>query len=392
MTNRLKTVFIVLSAWLLAAICPALGASAEEAISSEFVRGYATAVLERIEGSRNYIVEFKDQLLRVEFDRQPASSFDSILDELLAIDGVAVIEITIDEIVVAEASKGDRAIASATDNRDATESAPAERGDVIDESSDPEQPRNLFPPGELFAPLLADPRWPHFSASHLWYLSGDDIERVGSVVFGESMSLVRSSESSWGQFELGLQAGVFSAFDLERGSSELVNSDYLVGLTATHRQGEITSMLRYYHQSSHLGDEYLIRTDAQRIGLSFEVLDLLVSAEPLKWLRLYGGGGLLIHRSPALERGLLQTGVELQGVGVMQGDYVRPILGADFQFREEHDWKGDVSIRGGVQIVHPLFSWTRIQVLAEYYSGRSPDGQFYERRIETIGLGVHLGI
>lgn len=31
-----------------------------------------------------------------------------------------------------------------------------------------------------------------------------------------------------------------------------------------------------------------------------------------------------------------------------------------------------------------------MQILLEYYSGRSPNGQFFSQDIELLGIGVHL--
>ena len=119
---------------------------------------------------------------------------------------------------------------------------------------------------------------------------------------------------------------------------------------------------------------------------------MLVSYDPWQWLRLYGGGGVLVHREPALDRGILQTGIELHSPQAFVSGFLRPIAAADFQFRQESDWKQDVSIRSGIQIEHPFLRRTQLQLLVEFYSGRSPNGQFYDRRIETIGIGLYLAI
>jgi hypothetical protein len=371
------------------------------ASSPEFIRGYATAVLERAHSQVDFYVRVVGPELSVDFETKPDVPYDTILRGLLAIDGVEHAKIRVGGVLAMELRSPAMSVGS-TDVP--SPSTPNAIGAVTSETEESDEPGvqpvltntkerwEVFSFGELFEPLLADPRWPHFSASHLWYLSDDELERVGSATFGESFSFLRSPRGPSGQWEFGLQAGVFSVFDLEASSSDLVNADYLVGLTATHHLGDFTSMLRIYHQSSHLGDEFLLRNRVDRINLSFEVLDLLVSYDPWQWLRLYGGGGVIVHREPALDRGILQAGLELESPVAFAGGYLRPILASDFQFREESDWHEDVSVRGGVQIEHPFLRRTRLQILAEFYSGRSPNGQFYDRRIETIGLGIHLGI
>jgi hypothetical protein len=35
-------------------------------------------------------------------------------------------------------------------------------------------------------------------------------------------------------------------------------------------------------------------------------------------------------------------------------------------------------------------SWLRLQILSQYFRGNSPNGQFFDRRIEYAGVGAHL--
>jgi hypothetical protein len=365
----------------------------EERTNLDFIEGYATAVLARAESQHGFSVKGQGGVLRVDFEVEPDVPFDTILRLLLEIDGVDEAEIYVGGVLVTRATAEadeESAAGAAQASNGSDGSAPAtpeaERGSGKDDAWD------IFPRGELFAPLLADPRWPHFSVSYQSYLDDEDIDQAGSPSFGETFALVRSPRRSWGQLELGFQAGVFSVFDLEASSSDLVNADYLVGLSATHHLGDFTSMLRIYHQSSHLGDEFLLRTQLNRVNLSFEVLDLLVSFRPWQWLRLYGGGGVIVHREPALDRGIVEGGIELESPRAFVGGYLRPVGGADFQFREESDWHEDVSARIGLQVEHPTLRRAKLQILTEFYTGRSPNGQFYDRRIETIGIGIHLHI
>jgi hypothetical protein len=55
-----------------------------------------------------------------------------------------------------------------------------------------------------------------------------------------------------------------------------------------------------YHQSSHLGDELLLRgeSEIERENLSFDSAELILSQE-LGFLRLYAGGEYLFNRRPS---------------------------------------------------------------------------------------------
>src|SRR2546428_3980001 len=137
----------------------------------------------------------------------------------------------------------------------------------------------------VFQPLLADPKEPRFFAGYLWARSPRLASRLGTVGFGQTIGLLRGRD-----WQLGIAAGVFSEFNMESSTTDLLNTDYLVGLPLTYRHGSLATRLRLYHQSSHLGDEYMVHTNARRIDLTFQAVELLVASETARW-RGYRGGG-----------------------------------------------------------------------------------------------------
>ena len=247
----------------------------------------------------------------------------------------------------------------------------------------------LLPGGTLFKPLIADPRWPHFSASYQQYLRDPSLQDVGAVSFGETFALLRQrfGESLW---EVGIQAGVFAIFDLDAPSKDLINADYFVAIPFAYRRGDFSALARVFHQSSHLGDEFLLRTKTERINLSYEGVDVKLSWEPWEWLRLYGGAGYLFDTDPSnLDRWSTQSGLELVSPWPERAAGWRPIAALDLQQHEETHWSTDISARAGIEIDGVLLS-RKLQILVEYYLGRSPNGQFYKNKIESIGFGAHF--
>jgi len=253
----------------------------------------------------------------------------------------------------------------------------------------PEWQTGPLPGGTLFRPLIADPRWPHFSAAYQYYFDDTQLGNVAAVSFGETFALYRGSlGSAW--WEVGIQAGVFAVFDLDAESMDLVNADYLVGIPVSFRYGDLSAMFRLFHQSSHLGDEFLLRTQLERINLSYESVDLKVSYEIGDVLRLYAGGGYLFDQEPAdLDPWSVQYGIEFISPWPDRRSRWRPIAAVDLQQREENGWSLDLSARAGIQIDGVLAS-RNMQILVEYFKGRSPNGQFYKDKIEYLGLGVHF--
>ncbi|HEY8158856.1 MAG TPA: DUF1207 domain-containing protein [Methylobacter sp.] len=256
-------------------------------------------------------------------------------------------------------------------------------------------PTGFLPTGHLFKPLLADPRWTRFSAAYRNYQSSNfDGRDIASVSFGETIPFYRSNFGhSTAQWEAGLQAGVFSDFNLDASSTDLVNTDFVAAIYSSMRAGQFSAFGRLYHQSSHLGDEFLLRkigTKFERINLSYEGVDLKLSYEFPYGIRLYGGGAGLYNREPsALKIWSVQYGLEFRSPWRMDFAKMRPIVAADVKNHEENNWNYDVSARAGVEFDNLNVLGRKLQILGEYYNGFSPSGQFYKEKVEYFGLGAH---
>jgi hypothetical protein len=256
-------------------------------------------------------------------------------------------------------------------------------------------PTGLLPAGHLFKPLLADPRWARFSAAYRNYQSDNfDGHDIGSVSFGETIPFYRSHfGQSIVQWEAGLQAGVFSDFNLGASSTDLVNTDFIASLYGSIRAGQFSAFGRLYHQSSHLGDEFLLRkinTKFERINLSYEGMDLRLSYELPYGVRVYGGGGGLFHTEPStLATWSVQYGLEFRSPWRIEAASMRPIVAVDIKNFEENSWNTDVSARAGVEFENLQVLGRKLQILVEYFNGFSPSGQFYNEKVEYIGLGAN---
>jgi hypothetical protein len=260
-----------------------------------------------------------------------------------------------------------------------------------------------FPQGDLFCPLVADPKEPHTFASFLKGRSpaenGDqgalgalDTD-VGSIGIGDSFGVFRWAGPTPGDgFQIGISAGVFAQFDLATSSFDLLNADYVVGVPISFRRGATTARVRLYHQSSHLGDEFLLRAQPERINLAFESLELILS-RAVGQLRLYGGGEFLFNREPDdLEEWLAHLGAEAR---TLRAGGTSLLLAMDVKSSEEQNWKPSMSLRGGVEAgwgrdpAHPPRRWS---LLLEFYDGPSPYGQFYREKVRFYGVGLHVSL
>ncbi len=258
-----------------------------------------------------------------------------------------------------------------------------------------------LPTGDVFCPLLADPKSLHSFLS--WQRTIGEkgaLSTIGSVGIADQFGIARWGGATAGNgVQLSVAGAVFAQFDLGSSSYDLLNADYIIGIPLTFRHDGFSMRLRAYHQSSHLGDEFLLRSDhPERVNLSFESAEAILSAEGAG-VRLYGGGEYLFNREPKeLERYVAHAGAELRRVsplinlgGSVGG--VRPVAGVDVKASQEANWKPSVSVRAGLEFDRtrganpPSRRWS---ILFESYSGPSPYGQFFTNKIRYAGVGMHF--
>ncbi len=251
----------------------------------------------------------------------------------------------------------------------------------------------VLPAADAFAPLFADPREPQFSAAVQLYQGHEELNIVGSANFGAVLPLYGWEGLGGGIWQIGVEAGVFSIFDLEAESMDLINADYLAGIPLNARYGPISARARVIHVSSHLGDEFVLggRVD-ERVNLSYEFVDLLLSLDLARGAaRVYGGGGTLVRADPGdLNRPFAQGGLELTSPYSLLNELLLPVAAIDVQVDDETGWDPSVSVRAGIEVQSELLAGRRLQALASYYNGHSPNGQFYENDIEFWGVGLYF--
>ena len=257
-----------------------------------------------------------------------------------------------------------------------------------------------FPQDQIFCPLIADPKYPRSFAS-LLRGTFPSIEKpsgkgtaIASVGLGDFFGVVRWGGPRPGEgLQLDVVGAIFAQFDLDSASNDLINADYIIGVPLTFRRSGFSVMARLYHQSSHLGDEFLLRSSPiQRENLSFESLELLASQE-IGPLRLYGGGEHLFRRDPdTVKAKLLHTGAELRSG---RAGLVQLVGGVDLKTTEQHNWAQALSGRAGIELARPSPGGHPVRlvtILLELYKGPSPYGQFFLEDISYVGVGINFSL
>jgi hypothetical protein len=256
-----------------------------------------------------------------------------------------------------------------------------------------------LPRGDVFCPLLADPKSTHSFLSYQREQSDVLDDEFGAVGIADQFGLMRWGGPRRGEgLQISLAGAVFAQFDLNAASYDLINADYTLGVPITYRVDRFSTRLRFYHQSSHLGDEFLLREGLPitRENLSFESIECLLSQD-VGAIRLYAGGEYLLHSEPPdLEPTIGHAGAELRpalhlfSTGVSSVHFLAAV---DVKAAEQQDWSPSWSGRAGFEISRPHTeeafgpTWA---LLAEYYDGPSPYGQFYRRDMRFFGVGLHF--
>lgn len=373
--NRMEAVCFA----MLIICCLALTPANADTPNDAYITGYATALLEHKFQVPNASIQVQNGVIRVRAADLPGVNQQQLVKSLSEIPGVVQVELHKQGQVLSSASP-DRRVPSTLQHQ----------GSALENSTTPTE-TSFLPQGYLFDQLSADPRWPHFSVAYQYYINDKELGSTGTANFGETFTLYRDHVPFGGLWEFGLQGGVFSLFDLARDSKDLINADYMGGIFASYRYNNFSTILRLFHQSSHLGDEFLLRDRVERINLSYEQVEGKLSYTFFDALRLYGGGGYLFDQDPSdLDPWRVQYGVEFTSPWRFINGGMTPIFASDFQNDDENNWSTNLSLRGGIQFENWKLGQRRLQLLIEYFHGHSPNGQFYIRKIETIGLGAHL--
>lgn len=168
---------------------------------------------------------------------------------------------------------------------------------------------------------------------------------------------------------------------------DLESSDYRFGLQWTGQSGDLTYKFGYFHISSHVGDEFLIRNPTfNRINYVRESLVLGIAQQRTPEVRLYGEMVWGFIATGGAEPFQLQYGAEYSKIACnpMRG---APFAAVNLQHHQENDFAGAINILAGWQWRGPQ-SGRSFRLGVQYFNGPSAQYQFYQRHDNHIGLGA----
>ncbi|HKJ93871.1 MAG TPA: DUF1207 domain-containing protein, partial [Longimicrobiales bacterium] len=160
----------------------------------------------------------------------------------------------------------------------------------------------LFPDRALLPELLAAPRAP-VNKGALLLVPGDPSRYVSDlsadVAIGRRLALLRLvGTSGRDTLVVGAEGAAFARFTPHITILELVNTDWVFAAPIVWRHGGRWLRLRYFHESSHLGDEYALRYGLSGVNFSRDGVELLAYGRASPSLGLYGGGRYDVNVHP----------------------------------------------------------------------------------------------
>lgn len=250
----------------------------------------------------------------------------------------------------------------------------------------------------LFQPLIADPRQVINSAAIRF---NDSVvgKHVGAVCFGDDFIFLRLLDlfGTNGDMDLGIEAGIFSVFDLDHVEACMFNTDFFVAALVTYAIERWSFRTRWWHMSSHIGDEFLLSNPGfTRFNVSDEGVDFFASLQLVRAVRLYGGVGYIYSRDKEFPEHpfYAEFGTEIRVFGLRDRFnklYMQPFLAMHFRSWEEHHFELDQNYALGVE-------WSKLQgigrkfrLFLEYHNGFCKEGQFARERSDYLAIKMNYG-
>ena len=242
-------------------------------------------------------------------------------------------------------------------------------------------------PGEtLYPTYLADVKAPRLAGQWVGG-SGDESLLDGSV--GGRFGLLRYVQASPSPWKRGFQLDVEGAglLRLDRNQElDFRSADFRAGVPLSFSFGQLQTRFGYYHLSSHLGDEFLLKNPGfPRVNYSRDVL----FAGAAYWLsprsRVYGEAGWAFYSDVSKEWEFLfgYENAPRQATGVRGA----PFFAAHAHLREELDFGGHATVQGG-------WAWRSahdsglLRLGLHYFNGKSAQFSFYDTHEQLLGLGL----
>ncbi len=215
-------------------------------------------------------------------------------------------------------------------------------------------------------------------------------EREAEAIIGENLPLLAIKRGPR-PIVLGLGTQVYGRFSLSDSKTSLISVDWVAGLNTTALLGSMAVTMQLYHESSHLGDEYGDRFQAQRLDWSREVVAGWITYAAGQW-KLTGGASYVLYDGLGLPRAGAAVGLDW---GAGRHRFLtrpfEPIVGLYTEGNAATDWRLSTSAKLGVA-VRGKGGGRSVGVALIGHDGLSTQRQFFRRESRYLGLEVRFDL
>ncbi|RMF86446.1 MAG: DUF1207 domain-containing protein [Planctomycetota bacterium] len=186
-------------------------------------------------------------------------------------------------------------------------------------------------------------------------------------------------------FQVDIEGAGLPRLDMEH-ENDVISADFRFGIPITFGTRQWQTKFAYYHLSSHLGDEFLLRfPGTRRLNYSRDVLVLGESWYPIDELRLYAEMGWAFSSDGGSKPWEFQFGAEY--TPAVPGDALgAPFVAVGSHLREDVDFGGNLVVQTGWMWLAPAGHMFRMGM--QYFVGQSEQFEFYDQYEEKLGLAL----
>ena len=186
-------------------------------------------------------------------------------------------------------------------------------------------------------------------------------------------------------FQLDLLAGAKLRQDTP--DLDFVATDFRYDILGTYGWGQNRFKFGMYHVSSHLGDEFLLRTPGfERLNFFRDTVVAGYSFYAQPSLRLYAEAGYAFHLEVS-EPWEFQFGFDY-GPAHPTGTAGAPFIALNTHLREELDFGGNIVLQGGWAWRGANQNSGTLRTGVYYYKGKSPQNSFFRQSEQHLGWGL----
>jgi hypothetical protein len=244
---------------------------------------------------------------------------------------------------------------------------------------------HLMPQGLIYRSYMAGAKESRFRS--IWHEENGGHD-IWDISLGGNVGILRfgtRGETRPEGMQLGIEGAGLTRLDRDE-EFDVVATDYRFGIPLTWGDSIYQVKLAYYHLSSHVGDEFIIKNPTfHRVNYSRDVLVWGHSLYPTEKFRVYGEIGYAFYNDVS-EPWEFQFGVDY-GPNGRTSARGAPFAAFNGHLREEVDFGGNFVCQTG-------WAWRRsaasglFRMGVEYYNGKEDQFSHFNQSVEKIGLGL----